>query len=375
MRTPFVVIGVLIAVLIPIGWLTEEKAEPAPTPVATIAERVERLRGLRFRRVPVPRRVSADQAVEDGLADLDRRYPPAQRHADEAFYERLGLLPAGTDLKEVTGSIFGSEVAGYYDPATKRLKVVTGAATANDVMSEMILAHELDHALTDQAIGLDQERFERDGDPGLAYAALVEGAASALMIDYVTSHFRSDLAIGGLLSGSLAAGGTASAIPPFLLESLTFPYVRGLEFVQSLRERAGGEWTLVDLAERTRPPETTEQILHPQKWVDAEPPLPVSLPSPGPGWRRLTSGVFGEWQTGQLLARSGHAWAEPASGWGGDRYALYRQGEREFVVMRWRFDTPEDRDEFRAALADVPFDGEARVAEHDGRVTLTLFAR
>ncbi len=104
----------LLAILVPVGFLTEEESGGSgATPVATIAERVQTLRGLRYTRIPRPQRVTAKQAVEDGLADFDRRYPPRQRDADEALYERLGLLPADTDLKEVTASIFGSEVAGY----------------------------------------------------------------------------------------------------------------------------------------------------------------------------------------------------------------------------------------------------------------------
>jgi hypothetical protein len=374
MRTPFVVIAVLIAILVPIGFLTEDDGAGAgdTTAVATIAKRVEQLRGLRYRRVPKPQRVTPRQATRDGLADLDRRYPAAARHADEALYERLGLLPAGTDLRQVSGSVFGSQVAGYYDPLSKRLKIVTGSATANRVLDEMVIAHELDHALEDQAIGFEEGRFERTDDVGYAYSALVEGAATQIMYQYIGRYFRSDFALGGLLGGSLAGTGGTGEIPPFVLAGLLFPYTTGQEFVRALLDHAGGRWTLVDLAERTRPPATTEQVMHPQKWIDAEPALPVRLPSPPAGWRRAATGVFGEWQTGQLLGRSGQAWAAAAEGWGGDRYALYRRGGDDMVVVRWRFDTPRDRAEFRRALKDVPFPGTARIAERRGQVTLVL---
>lgn len=373
MRTPFVVIGLLIAVLIPIGLITDKSTGTAgTTAVATIAGRVETLRGLRYHRIPRPQRVTPAQATHDGLADLDHRYPPARRHADEAMYELLGLLPPGTDLRKVSGSVFGQQVAGYYDPASKRLKIVTGVGTSNRVLDEMVIAHELDHALEDQVIGLDQGLAGRSDDPGYAYTALVEGAATQIMYAYVGTYFRRDYALGGLLGGSLGGTGQTQGIPPFVLDGLIFPYVTGQQFVRALLDHAGGKWTLVNLAERVRPPQTTEQVMHPEKWIAAEGPLPVRLPPAPHGFERLTAGTFGEWQTGQLLARSGHAWAQPAAGWGGDRYALYRRGRAERLVMRWRFDTPRDLSEFVAALRDVPFTGAHAIRVHAGAVTLTL---
>lgn len=372
-RTPFVVIGLLIAVLIAIGIVTDKSTgRPARTPVATISRRVETLRGLRYDRIPVPQRVTPAQATHDGLADLDRRYPAARRRADEALYELLGLLPAGTDLREVSRSVFGEQVAGYYDPESKRLKIVAGVATSNRVLDEMVLAHELDHALQDQAIGLDNGLAGRSDDRGYAYTALVEGDATQIMYAYLGTFFRRDYALGGLLGGSLAGTGSTQGIPPFVLNGLIFPYVTGQQFVRTLLDRAGGRWTLVDLAERVRPPTTTEQVMHPDKWIAAENALPVRLPPPPRGFTRLTAGTFGEWQTGQLLGRSGRAWAQPAAGWGGDRYALYARGRRERLVMRWRFDTPRDLREFVAALRDVPLAGAHAISVRAGNVTLAI---
>jgi hypothetical protein len=50
--------------------------------LAAIAQRVEALRGLRFRERPAPQRVSPAQARCEGLEDLDRPYPSARRRAD-----------------------------------------------------------------------------------------------------------------------------------------------------------------------------------------------------------------------------------------------------------------------------------------------------
>ena len=60
-------------------------------------------------------------------------------------------------LRDISAETFSQGVAGYYDPRTKRLRIVKGAATGSRVLAEMVLAHELTHALEDQRFGLELE--------------------------------------------------------------------------------------------------------------------------------------------------------------------------------------------------------------------------
>lgn len=374
MSSPLGIVVSLLVLLTIVGFATHEEPE-APIPTASLAEiarRVEAIRGVRFDRLPEPQTVSAGQAREEGLADLDRSYPAAQRAADEALYETLGLLPEGTDLKEVSASIFGEQVAGYYDPRDGRLRIVEDAAgSGNRVVDEMILAHELTHALEDQAFGFDMERFEQSDDPGYAVRALVEGTASALMYDYVERHFRGDVALGGLLSSAFSVT-SATPLPRFVMEGLTFPYTQGEVFVSELYAKGGGTWRLVDLALRDRPPLSTEQVLHPEKWLEVELPVEVGeFEVPG-GWERVTSGVFGEWQTAQLVATGGPLKPEASAGWGGDRYELWRRGDERVVAMRWVWDTQRDAAEFAEAITPVAEELGAAFASRPGRQSLLV---
>src|SRR4051812_48923949 len=132
------------------------KAQRPPDLVAKvplIAHRVERIRGETFKHVPRPRVVSPKQAEKEGLASLDRSYPARSRHADEEVLKLLGLLPRNADLRKLSGAVFGEQVAGYYDPRTKRLTVVRGA---RGFAGEVVLAHELTHALEDQRFKLTE---------------------------------------------------------------------------------------------------------------------------------------------------------------------------------------------------------------------------
>ncbi len=191
MREVWAAIGILLAGLLVLLVL---EGEPSPerrvaraVPVSTIAARVEALRGLRFDSRPVPQTVSPAQARREGLEDLDRSYPEARRKADEEVLKLLGLIDPGVDLRSISASVFGEGVAGYYDPRSKRLRIVSG--TTPDALSEMVLSHELTHALEDQRFGLDLGEGESD-DAALARLALVEGTATAVMQDYLRALHR-----------------------------------------------------------------------------------------------------------------------------------------------------------------------------------------
>jgi len=354
MRTPFTVGLVLLAILLVAGFAFDSggkvkrvKTEPA-TPIATIERRVEQVRDLRYETLPRPQTVSPAQAKRDGLEDLDRNYPAARRHADEEVLKLLGLLKPDVDLRKVSGTIFGQGVAGYYDPRTKHLRVVRGAQTTNRFLYEITLAHELTHALEDQRFKLDLESSSSD-DAGLANLALVEGSATAVMFTYAERYFTSEQSLGGVLS---SLGQDTGDLPPFIEAQLIFPYVQGQEFIKRLY--AAGGWGVVDAAYRFRPPASSEQIMHPDKYLAVEQPDKVRLhASPGAGWRRVVGGTWGEWATGQLVGN------EAATGWGGDRYELWQRGsddcsapcrDRDALVMRWRWDDRASARRFEGAL-------------------------
>src|SRR5262249_34480522 len=125
--------------------------------------------------------------------------------------------------------------------------------------------------------------------------------------------------------GSLGSAQSAAKLPPYVERSLLFPYLGGLQFVQALREGTG-DWQLVNIALRYRPPASTTQVLHPSAWLNVVQPQRVALPVgpllKGAGYRRVGAGVQGEFDTAQILrsavgdARSRAA----AAGWAGARY-------------------------------------------------------
>ena len=340
----------MIAALFGIGVLTgggeEDEDVPAPpssVQVERVANRLERVRGLEFKRLPPVRYVTSGEAREEALAVLDEEYPPERREADEELLILLGLLPQGADLRDLIGKIFGEEVAGYYDD-----KQMTLVGEPGDEPDEVTLAHELTHALEDQHFGLGPQG---GGFGDEAQSALIEGTATVAMIDYSTrfladNRLRRRELLGQLDIADLFASG--SGLPPYLQRSLVFPYSAGARFVDAI-----GTWGPANRALRGKGPVTTEQVLHPEKYRAGERALPVPRPRPpGPGWKRATAGTIGEFDTGELIRSSDSAVRaeRAAAGWGGGRYALWRKDGKSTVTLAWRWDTRRDAAEFVAAL-------------------------
>jgi hypothetical protein len=169
------------------------------------------------------------------------------------------------------------------------------------------------------------------------------------MYAYVEDRFSAEETLGGLLGSAFQDTGD---LPPFLQSQVVFPYTGGERFVSELLRRAGGRWALVDTAYEHRLPASTEQILHPRAYFDADEPKPVRMRTRrilGPGWQPTLAGTWGEFQTRELLGGA----AEAAAGWGGDRYELWRSATADVLIMRWRWDTPRDADEFVARARDM----------------------
>jgi hypothetical protein len=337
-------------------------ARAAAAKVAPIARRVEKIRGLRFKQLPKPVIVSAAQTRADALHDLDRHNAAAKRRAAAQVLELLGLLKPDVDLRAIAGDVAGEQVAGYYDTKRKRLAIVGGAGAADNVTSEITLAHELDHALDDQRIGLRDMPSTGADDAASAYDALVEGVATAVMDEYARRYIDPGAALGPVITTAGPALASTKKIPPYLLASILFSYTAGEKFVNQLRS-VGHGWKLVNYAVRSRPPRSTEQVIHPEKYFIDERPVPVAgsglrglLPS---GWKRLAHGTVGEFDTDQLLKLgvSDAVAGDAAAGWGGGSYVLWSGGpcaqpcrSRSALVLTWAWDTPVDASQFGRAL-------------------------
>jgi hypothetical protein len=141
------------------------------------------------------------------------------------------------------------------------------------------------------------------------------------------------------------------------MQSLNAPYADGYGFVQELR-RMGG-WSMVNGALKS-PPASTEQVLHPDKYLANELPRQVSPPPDSGvaarGWHTLRADTLGE--MGLRAALEPYLGQERAAagvqGWGGDSYLLVGLDEQHprGLVVDTVWDSPAAAQNFAGALAD-----------------------
>jgi hypothetical protein len=362
-----VTVGVaLVGAFAAVGILAgeEEEAEPAGPPPVTervqeVARSVERVRELRFDRLPRVRVVSAEEATRDSLHELDRSVPPRELRIGERLLVMLGLLPPDVRLREVLGEPLTAETAGYYIPRTGTLALVRGVGL-DGLVGESTLAHELTHALEDQHFGLEPGDSLFLRDRAGADVALLEGTATVAMVDYLVVEQSGGRELPAGVRRQVLdelqgiAVPASSGLPPYVRESLVFPYAAGARFVDHIQSRDG--WAAVDRAFEEDPPVSTEQVMHPRKYDSGERPVRVrlrghraALPK---GTRVVGRGDIGEFDTAQFLreANGRRRSDEAAAGWGGSAFELSRlPGGGDVLVMRWAWDSPRDAADFAEA--------------------------
>lgn len=258
--------------------------------IAQIARSVEELRELRFTTEVIPTLLSPADFAERVAATVRAEYPAADADIDGRYLAALGAIPAGTDLLELQAELLAGQVAGFYDPDTGELVVPDDGDGVLDASERLILAHELDHALTDQALGLPAIDVPTDWDGNLARSALAEGDATLLMQRYAATQLSVLDQLGQMLDPDVVASQQQlDATPPYLRRELMFPYTDGLGYVCDAY--LAGEWRAVD-ADYATPPASTAEILFPER-ADLRPRDAGDLRGPGGAWTVVRTDTIG----------------------------------------------------------------------------------
>jgi hypothetical protein len=279
---------------------------------------------------------------------FDAEYPEAKARVDQRILVGLDLLSADADLRALRARILEENIAGFYDerPGKKRLYAISEDRRLTPA-NQLILSHELRHALQDQYVDVHQSLPDSVGDYDdrrLAWLSLLEGDATWVMERFLLRRLpggeEAEEALGSLTLPIPSVPGA----PPVVRDQLVLPYLVGRDFARALWKRGGAE-ALKDAWRH--PPESTEQVLHPEKYFSHESPRPVDVSYVPPGGKLLGEGVLGELLTRTLLGEGEEA---NAAGWGGDRYRAWDLGGRSLLVWRSVWDNGEAARAFLAAV-------------------------
>jgi hypothetical protein len=284
----------------------------------------------------------------------------------ELVLKKFGLLPRDFDLEKLLVALLREQVAGYYDPKTKTVHLLDWVPMEEQ---EPVMAHELTHALQDQAVGLDKwmSRGEKDlaetrknptatdienDEVDNARQAVIEGQAEAVMLQYALAPVGKSIVDSPDLvedmESSMTNGTPDSTVfkdaPIFLKESLTFPYRYGLEFEIKMMQKGGREKAFAGVL--ANPPHTTRQIMEPETYLSGEKIEPMRVPNFKQDFRnykKFDVGAMGEFDVAVLIEQYANQelakWMYPE--WRGGYYYAARVKENAaaplglLYVSRW----------------------------------------
>lgn len=322
----------------------------ASQPIDSAIREVEEVRGVRFDRpvevVTVPR-ADLRKTLE---AQIAKSSPiPVAEYLE--VLRALQLLETESGALDRLMELYEAQVLAFYDPETKKyttFDAAPGGAAMPEMMRDAVAVHELTHALQDQKFdaGARLKALEKDWDAQLAYHAVLEGEATFVMlaallgrmgvgIEQITGNDDVVSAIAAM--GALNPGMPAEA-PPYFVESLKFPYLRGLELVVAMYRRDG--WKGVDRL-HANPPRSTEEVIDPQLYLAR-----TEAPAAGACADRkaMLATTLGAFHWSFLLGE------EAAGGWASDCVRITRNAKGFDVEGTSAWDSEKDATEFAAAL-------------------------
>jgi hypothetical protein len=350
-----------VGALLMLGLLAPQAAAQSAPEVSTlraIQSQVSHIRGLAPQYQPELRLLDHASLHAYLVDEFNRTYLASERAADQQEMVALGFLRPDQDVVQLQLRLLDDQVVGIYDTDARALFVVSDQ-DAFGPAARITYAHEFNHALQDQNFDLQKlaPRHPDSNDRSLAVHALIEGDAILLQTLWAVANL-SQAEIAALIRGSGDSGTDALAeSPPLLRTELLFPYVDGLNFVRQAYRDGGNSYAAVDAIFRD-PPESTAQILHPDKYRRHVHPVRVLLPDVattiGADWRRVGAGVLGELDTRVLLEQGGLSQAEAsriASHWSGDGWQLVDTGSGGAIALESTWETPDAAAEFFSAYS------------------------
>ena len=319
---------------------------------------------------------------------MDEEMPVAEREGMGDGLVALGLVAEGRDFIADFLDAAGALAAAHYDPKQDTFFVLKELP---EKTLRTTMLHELQHALQDQKLDLDGLQKgaseSKNPDRGLAARCLWEGEATfvetlaqlramgmdgARAANAIAPQIRMlrDLPFAQFMQMQIGQarqmGMTEAAesmervksLPAFLVRQVVEPYMVGAVAVIEAFKK--GKWEAVDALWKN-PPQTTEQVLHPEKLLGEtrELAVPVAVPDLagvlGGGWTRRHEDGMGELSirvllTDQMPTEAHGSALVAAAGWGGDRYAVWKKdGGRPLLAWLTVWDTPEDATQFAEA--------------------------
>ena len=346
---------------------TGDAASGAP---ANISEAVSRLQDLQrdtsvsvaeLREIENPPLVETSFRTRQELCTIVEGFYRRREIRDRIFgaeelYKTLGLMADNQSLEEVLLGIQLQQVSAMYDDRTGSVYVVSDATQITpELQASYASAYMggLQQALFDVA-AIRDTAGEDNMDRFRAVSGLISGDV-ALVSTWYGERNLSNNSTAPEKAPESAPNSLFDQAPDIVRKTVLFPVLEGQWFVEELYFE-DNSWQAVDRA-YGEPPGSTEQVLHFEKYLAAEPPVRVPLPDftglMSVGWTVTATDTMGEFLLRSYLEEhlSEEQAEKAAGGWGGDSYVLSSDPEQgRMLVARVFFDTSRDAEEFYDAF-------------------------
>lgn len=308
-----------------------------------IAQNIEDLRGHKFT-TPVKSKIVARNKVGKLAADRSvGSYSRKEAALDTKIFAALGIVDRQSDLRRLFRRGISQSVVGFYLPGKNKL-VAGGEGGRFDPMDEIILAHELEHALADQTLGMPDldSKDATKGDSALAQRTLIEGDAVLSMWHYAIAGL--DLSEIYAVSQQVQAAAARSeanvddSAPYVFRKASVFPYNEGFSFACHLFSYGG--WGTIDAAYQN-PPTSTAQIIFPGRYMRGIQPIAPPEPlDPPKGWKQVRHESLGAAELLWMFQSAGNV--EPSSpaagidrirGWNGGDFRVFQKKDQIAIRM------------------------------------------
>jgi IrrE N-terminal-like domain len=331
----------LISLVLPAAAQTDARAMELCAQIQGIAQDLTKISGMPLKH-PVPCDFITKDKINKFLNDRVKEVAkPEEIRAEELTLKKFGLVPNDFDLAKNTVDLLTEQAAAFYDYDKKKLFITD--STPSDTR-EPVLAHELAHAIADQNYNL--AKFIRQGrksdDGSTARLAVMEGQATWLMSEFLARKVGQSLKDSPTLLAMMSSvndGGSGQYpvfdnSPLYLRLSLVFPYTKGMLFQNAVHDK-DSQYGFAEVF--LKPPVSTQQIMHPEKYFSGVKPTEPDLPDPHlpKGYKSLVGGTLGELEHSIMLEQfSGKETAEKlAPHWRGSTFALVENKKLGRVVL------------------------------------------
>ncbi len=356
--------------------ITKEEAKDLFSSVDEILQFASEDTGLPIRK-QVRRKLITRESMEKYISKRMRDDKDTQRMVhEELVLEKFGLIPPGYDLHTEFLRLLGEQVAAYYEPKNRTVNLLDWVQPE---IQKPVLAHELTHALQDQAVDLktwpdagdkddktlpDQQEQTVEEEQA-ARQCVTEGQAMIVLFDYSLAPLGKSVVTAPDMVNAMRAGMADSsdspifaAAPMFLKEELMMPYTFGTDFVRTVLTNKGKQAAFGGMLHN--PPVDTRQVMQPETYLLNQVVAPLTIPDldkiVAPTYERYDFAEMGEFDVYILAKQYGVDPKKIYPHWRGGYYfaAHDKKVPKDEVSLLYfsRWDSPEAAQAFAKMYND-----------------------